>query len=137
MHHLEACDRLPTIVAAFADTVRSVDPATAVPTCPGWDIGKLIRHVGTTHRWAAEMVRTRAGQRLDARTLDLGLPADAAGYPSWITAGGEDLVTTLRNADPDDPMWAWGADQHVRFWSRRMVHEAIVHSADAQFALDR
>jgi uncharacterized protein (TIGR03083 family) len=31
-------------------------------------------------------------------------------------------------------MWAWGADQHVRFWSRRMVHETIVHGADSALA---
>jgi len=25
------------------------------------------------------------------------------------------LVATLLAADPDDEMWAWGRDQHVRF----------------------
>src|SRR5439155_11719350 len=43
----------------------------------------------------------------------------------------------LRAADPDAPMWAWGADQHVRFWSRRMLHETTIHRADAEFAVAR
>ena len=32
-------------------------------------------------------------------------------------------------------MWAWGPDKHVRFWSRRMVHETGVHRVDAELAL--
>jgi uncharacterized protein (TIGR03083 family) len=134
MEHLEACDHLSPLVAAYADAIRGVDTATPVPSCPGWDIRKLTRHLGTTQRWAAEMVRTRATERLDPRSLDLGLPTDDAGYPDWIVAGGEALVATLRDADPDDGMWAWGKDQHVRFWSRRLVHECVVHTADATLA---
>jgi hypothetical protein len=34
-------------------------------------------------------------------------------------------------------MWAWGADQHVRFWSRRQLHETLVHRTDAELALGR
>ena len=31
-------------------------------------------------------------------------------------------------------MWAWGSDQHARFWPRRMLHETTVHRADAELA---
>jgi hypothetical protein len=31
-------------------------------------------------------------------------------------------------------MWAWGADQHVRFWSRRQLHETFVHRLDLELA---
>jgi hypothetical protein len=34
----------------FADRVRGADPSTPVPTCPEWNLGDLIRHVGGTHR---------------------------------------------------------------------------------------
>jgi uncharacterized protein (TIGR03083 family) len=44
-------------------------------------------------------------------------------------------VAGLVSANPDDAMWAWGKDQHVRFWSRRLVHETAVHYADAAIAL--
>lgn len=37
--------------------------------------------------------------------------------------------------DLDAPMWAWGADQHARFWVRRMLFETLVHRVDAQLAL--
>jgi uncharacterized protein (TIGR03083 family) len=134
MQHLEACALLPSVISASAGAIRGADPATPVPTCPGWDLGKLARHVGMTHRWAAELVRTRATERLDPRTLTLELPADPADYADWIDAGGAVLVAALHAADPDDSMWAWGADQHVRFWSRRMLHETVVHTADAMIA---
>lgn len=32
-------------------------------------------------------------------------------------------------------MWAWGADQHARFWVRRMLFETLVHRVDAELAL--
>jgi hypothetical protein len=41
----------------------------------------------------------------------------------------------LRAADPDARMWAWGPDNHVRFWSRRMLHETAVHRVDAELSL--
>jgi len=32
-------------------------------------------------------------------------------------------------------MWAWGADQHARFWPRRMLHETTVHRVDADLSV--
>jgi hypothetical protein len=61
--------------------------------------------------------------------LDRGPPT-----PAWILEGGTGLLTTLRHADPDGVMWAWGADQHVRFWSRRQLHETLVHRIDLELA---
>jgi uncharacterized protein (TIGR03083 family) len=49
----------------------------------------------------------------------------------------EQLVATLRAADPDAEMWTLGRDQRVRFWQRRMVHEAVIHRVDAELALGR
>ncbi len=61
--------------------------------------------------------------------LDRGPPT-----PTWIVEGGTSLLATLRGADPDGAMWAWGADQHVRFWSRRQLHETLVHRIDLELA---
>lgn len=121
-------------IARMADTVRGVDPATRVPTCPDWSLAELVRHTGTVHRWATRMVRDRVTERLEPRTLDLGLPDDQAAYADWLASGAEELVATFVAADPDASMWAWGADQHVRFWPRRMLHETTVHRADVEIA---
>jgi uncharacterized protein (TIGR03083 family) len=137
MNHLEYCDAVAREVETFAARVTGVDPDIPVPTCPGWTIASLIKHAGGVHRWAAAMVRVGATARLDPRTLDLGLPPAATEYPDWLAAGAGPLVTALREAEPDRPMWAWGADQHARFWSRRMLLETTVHRADAELALGR
>jgi uncharacterized protein (TIGR03083 family) len=52
----------------------------------------------------------------------------------WLRDGGRSLVAVLRDADADDAMWAWGTDQHVRFWSRRQLHETFVHRRDLELA---
>jgi uncharacterized protein (TIGR03083 family) len=52
----------------------------------------------------------------------------------WIRDGGRSLLETLRGADPEVPMWSWGADQHVRFWSRRQLHETLIHRSDLELA---
>ena len=137
MDHRRATEHLGAAVTSYAGLITGADLTTPVPTCPGWDLRKVTKHVGTVHRWSAEMVRTRATGRVDTRTLDLGLPAADDELPAWIEAGGHALVATLDAADGDDPMWAWGVDQHVRFWSRRMLHETIAHRNDAELALGR
>jgi uncharacterized protein (TIGR03083 family) len=124
-------------IARFAAAVREVDPSTAVPTCPGWTIAELVKHTGGIHRWVERMVREEAQQRLSPRLLELGLPEDEADYPDWLAGGAEPLVATFRAADPDLPIWAWGADKYARFWPRRMVHETTVHRADGELALGR
>lgn len=137
MDHAAYCDALEREVARFTALVRDVDPATPVPSCPGWDVGKMTKHLGTAHRWSRSLVENRRTEAMDTRSLDLGLPADRADYPGWLQQGGEALVATLRAADPDEPVWAWGADQHARFWSRRMLFETLLHGVDAELALGR
>jgi uncharacterized protein (TIGR03083 family) len=53
----------------------------------------------------------------------------------WLRDGGGMLVDACKGADPDDGMWAWGADQHVRVWPRRMLLETAVHRADLALSM--
>lgn len=122
------------MIRRFAAVAADLDPAARVPTCPDWSVADLTTHVGTVHRWAGNMVAVLAPERIPSSTMDLGVPDDPRERPAWLAAGADPLVETLRSRDPDAPMWAWGADKHVRFWPRRMVHETAVHLADAEFA---
>jgi uncharacterized protein (TIGR03083 family) len=106
-----------------------------VPTCPGWTLADLVEHHGSTHRWVAHVVRQRAQQRIRSREVDVELPDGPAGYPEWLAEGAKSLLATLRATAPDTPLWTWGADRHARFWPRRVLHEAVVHRADAELAL--
>lgn len=131
MDHLAHCDRLAEEVERFAAAVGGLDPTAPVPSCPEWTAYDLALHLGTVHRWAEHLVRVRATERIGASNavVDPGPPT-----PEWLREGGARLVSTLRAADPDEAMWAWGPDQHVRFWSRRQLHETLVHRIDAEVA---
>jgi uncharacterized protein (TIGR03083 family) len=135
MEHEEYCAGIAAEIARMAEVTHGVAPATPVPTCPDWDVAKLIRHTGFVHRWAAAIVATRSTEPLQMNGLDMGLPADPADYPAWLAAGAAPLVTVLRDAGPDTAVWAWGADPRSGWWARRQLHETIVHRADAEVAV--
>ena len=61
-------DRYCAEILAQTDQLRShiedADLAVPVPSCPGWNVGQLLRHLGGAQRWAEATVRTRATQPL-------------------------------------------------------------------------
>jgi uncharacterized protein (TIGR03083 family) len=123
----EYCSELEREVDRFADALANADLTARVPSCPEWTIRDLTKHLGTVHRWAEELVRTRATQRFSLAAMGAVI---VEVDNEWLRSGGHSLVETLRSANPDEPMWAWGADQHVRFWARRQLHETLVHRID-------
>jgi len=135
MDHRRQCDLLAGELDRLAAAVEAADAGAGVPGWPEWSVADLARHVGTVHRWAAHHVRTLSRKRIPSSTLGIEEPEDPGALPGWLRAGGDELLQTLRAADPDAGMWAWGADQHARFWSRRMLHETAIHRADAEQAM--
>ncbi|MFN2625990.1 MAG: maleylpyruvate isomerase family mycothiol-dependent enzyme [Mycobacteriales bacterium] len=128
-------ERLTQEGERFAQLITGAGGDAAVPTCPGWTVRDVSEHVGGLYRWAETMVRTLSPERVPASALDLTTPEDFPGLPDWVRAGLTALVATVRAADPDAPMWAWGSDKHARFWGRRMLFETVVHRADVDYAL--
>jgi uncharacterized protein (TIGR03083 family) len=98
-------------------------------------MSKLVKHTGTVQRWATSIVSSRASSPVDQRSLDLGLPARESDYAGWLATGAEPLAAALRSAGPDAAVWAWGADQSSGWWARRMLHETMMHRADAELAV--
>jgi uncharacterized protein (TIGR03083 family) len=131
MDFTQQCDALEVEIDRFADTLEAVDASLVVPTCPDWAVTDLALHLGTVHRWAEHLVRHRAERRVSIAALGLEPCTINA---EWIREGGQSLLSTLREADPEGPMWSWGADQHVRFWSRRQLHETLIHRSDLELA---
>ncbi|MFF9864478.1 maleylpyruvate isomerase family mycothiol-dependent enzyme [Streptomyces sp. NPDC013953] len=133
--HERFCDVTEEYAARLVATVRDADPATPVPTCPGWTLADLVLHLGATHRWTEHLVRTRATRRVRTDEVPLGLTGEPGTRADWLARGAAACLRTLRAADPDAAMWSHGADPHVRFFSRRLLFEAVVHLADAELAL--
>jgi uncharacterized protein (TIGR03083 family) len=134
------CTEIVTQATLLAATAEAEDLSTPVPTCPGWNLGQLLRHLGGAHRWVESIVRTRAtGPTSDEQVRDL--PAhrddDPAQLAAWVTEGAGELAATLRAAGPGAQVWTpvpGGAPTPV-FYARRMTHETAVHRADATLAL--
>lgn len=129
----------PAAVAAetarFAAVVKGADLATPVPGCPGWTLADLVKHAGSVQRWFSVLLHQRVQQPPRSRDVDLRLPAEQDGYPDWLAASATVAAEAFAATGPDVPMWAWGADQHARFWARRMLFETLLHRTDAESAL--
>jgi uncharacterized protein (TIGR03083 family) len=117
----------------LGDVMRVADPATPVPTCPGWVLRQLLAHVGRGDRWAAEIVRT--GGPVDTRSVADGrAPDDPARAGDWLRAGAELLIAAAAT-DPAKPVWTFLGPRPAAWWVRRRLHESTLHRADAAIAL--
>lgn len=121
---------------AFSDLVRNADEAKPVPTCPGWNLGQLIRHVGRGDRWAAQIVRDRRDDFLDPRSVEGGKPPpDPDDAMSWLHGGAQRLVDAVEFSGVETTVWTFLGPRPANWWIRRRLHEVAVHRADAAIAL--
>ena len=134
MDHLEYCAALEKEIERFANALDLVASDVMVPACPGWFVTDLAHHLGTVHRWAEHLVRFRASEWKASQSMGLN---DGPATSGWIREGGVQLLATLRESDPTASMWAWGPDQRVGWWSRRQLHETLVHRMDVELASGR
>ncbi|OQO92123.1 hypothetical protein B1813_07630 [Saccharomonospora piscinae] len=117
-------------VELLAEAARAAPPVTAVPTCPGWTLSEVVRHVGSVHRaadhWLTEGQSPRRWQRD---------PAPGQTVRGYLRESADLLRRTLARRDASDraATW-WDADPTVGFWCRRMAHETTVHRIDAEQA---
>lgn len=118
---------------AFGALIAAGDPATEVPTCPGWTLQQLFRHVGRGNRWAAQMVADRATENLDPRTVRGGKPPVGQEL-EWLDEGGRLLVSAADDA-ADTEVWTFLGPRPASWWVRRRLHEVLVHGVDAALAL--
>jgi uncharacterized protein (TIGR03083 family) len=120
--------------AGLAEILAEHDQSLPIPTCPEWTLRQLVTHVGRTHRWAAEITRTRSDAFIPFRQVPDGkLPDDHAEQLAWLRAGAALVVDAVREAD-SDLVWTFRGPARADFWIRRMAHETLVHRADAQLA---
>jgi uncharacterized protein (TIGR03083 family) len=123
--------------AQLADIASAHDPDLPVPTCPDWTLRQLVTHVGRVHRWAAEIVSTRATDRIPFDAAPDGkCPAEPAARAAWLNAGAGRVIDAITAAG-DDRVWAFGRLAPASFWARRQAQETMMHRADAELAVGR
>lgn len=137
----------------LAVAARGVPVSVPVPTCPGWTLADLIRHVRQGHDWARTI--------LAARSTELILPGEAPGAAGdgrswservarlgvrktaeephivdpdlrerWLAEGADLLVEAIDGVGLDVPVWAPHGKQNKEFWPRWAMFETAVHRAD-------
>jgi uncharacterized protein (TIGR03083 family) len=126
-------DHLGAIVrsgAALGEAAAAAGLEAKVPTCPGWNITKLVLHQGMVHRWAAANLR---GERDYDTTASQAEGKAAASLLDWYSKGLAALVDTARTTAADAKAMVFLADAPPprRFWARRQAHETTIHSVDA------
>src|SRR2546423_13781629 len=107
------------------------DPTAVVPSCPGWTVADLAAHVGSYHRWAADLLTDASPQPRAPYSLrpDPNLP-----LADWYRANLAFLLEAVDATDPDTPMWSVTVEQRAGAWCRRQAHDTTVHRWDAQNA---
>lgn len=123
--------------ARFVAALKDADLTAAVPSCPGWTLADLVKHTGSVQRWFSGLLHARIQEPPRQRDVDLRLPERQEDYPDWLADSATVAAQAFAATDPDLPMWAWGVDQHARFWARRMLFETLLHRVDAELALGR
>ncbi|WP_347877220.1 maleylpyruvate isomerase N-terminal domain-containing protein [Streptomyces sp. 8K308] len=79
---------------SLRETVRGGDARARVPSCPEWNLGQLVRHVGGTHRWAERCLRAGGAEVWDEQVnkVGSGVTEDLAALDGWLAAGAERLA---------------------------------------------
>lgn len=120
----------------LGELIRAADQSTPVPTCPGWTLEQLFRHVGRGDRWAAQIVRDRMDSFLDFRSVEEGTPPpDVDDAISWLNGGAQRLVDAVEATGAETPVWTFLGPRPANWWIRRRLHENAVHRADAALAV--
>ena len=121
---------------ALGDVIRNADPETPVPSCPGWTMNQLLKHVGRGHRWSAQIIAERRLEPLDPREVRGGKPPeDPDGAIDWLNGGAQLVIDAVNRVGAEFKVWTFIGPRPAGWWIRRRVHEATVHRADAVLAL--
>ena len=132
------CSEIVVQTGLLESAIKGADLSVPVPSCPGWNVGQLLGHLGGVQRWAEMVVRTRAAGPVpdtDFRDRSAGADEDSAAPGPWLAEGAVELAETLREAGPGTPLWTPVPGGTTDFYARRFSHETALHRADATLAL--
>jgi uncharacterized protein (TIGR03083 family) len=137
----EYCAEIVAQAELLSGAIDGADMTVDVPSCPGWNVGQLVRHLGGGQRWVADMVSAAASEMLpDEHFRDLSAYSneDSAVLAPWLLDNATALADALRAAGPDAPVSTGPIPDGVAaFYARRFTHETAIHRADAVLALGK
>jgi uncharacterized protein (TIGR03083 family) len=111
-------------------TAARDDLSIAVPTCPGWTVRDLVRHVAEVYEH--KIACTELGRAPEPWPPEWPANRDPI---EWFDDAHARLLEMFARSGPSTPSATWWPDdQTVGFWARRMAHETAVHRVDAESA---
>jgi uncharacterized protein (TIGR03083 family) len=121
---------LDCLAADFARlrAVVPMDQSAQVPSCPGWTVADLTRHVGEVYLHKTLAMREGAEP-------EQWPPKDLADEEpiALLDRAYADLRHEFATRKPEDLAGSWYTpNQTVGFWIRRMAHETVIHRIDAE-----
>jgi uncharacterized protein (TIGR03083 family) len=130
---MEDARLLDTFAADYARLrdLAARDLAAAVPTCPGWTVADLVRHVAQVYLHKAETIRL-------GHWPEPWPPSGLADEEpvALLVRTHDELIAQFVGHKPTDRAVTWHPpEQTVRFWIRRMAQETVIHRIDAELAL--
>ena len=118
--------------AAFRDAVARIGSDGAVPTCPGWDALKLLRHLSRVYGMALAALRLDPEDQLPDIPV---APKDFTEALSYFDDRLAELNERLSIVDDSGPVWSYVGPVPASWWARRVAHETAIHRLDAEHAL--
>ena len=127
LRYLEALD----LEGKRLSRAASRDLNAAVPACPGWTVGDVVRHTAEVYEHKIACLHW-GGAHPDP--WPPRWPADRDPV-AWFAEAHGRVLEILASTDPAAPSWTWWPpDQTAGFWVRRLAQETAVHRADVQSA---
>jgi uncharacterized protein (TIGR03083 family) len=108
-------------------------PDAPVPSCPGWTVATVVKHIGLVHTWAAGLLRTYPTEAPPFPKAPPEVTPDE--LPDWADTQRDALVRAVRESDGARDVWAFGRPRPASFWWRRQAVETSIHAWDATNAV--
>src|SRR5881227_1264628 len=103
----------------------------AVPSCPGWTVDDVVRHVAMVYVHKVEVLKLGA--------LPDPWPPDFTALASleWYDDARAAILDALEAAGTETQTWTFSPrDRTSAFWYWRMAHETVIHRIDVEQAHD-
>jgi uncharacterized protein (TIGR03083 family) len=117
--------------AARISEVGRMGLTAAVPSCPGWTVDTVLRHVAQVYEHKIEVLRLGA--------LPAEWPPDFSDRETlaWFDAATAGILAALEKSGISAETWTFDPrDTTAAFWYRRMALESVVHRIDVEQAYD-
>lgn len=125
-------DAIATDAARIAAAARR-GLGAKTPSCPGWDVAKVVLHTGLVHRNVCKVVVEGSQEPWNFSSTPRA--PDGEARIAWFEEGAAALVEALGDTDPAVTVWNFvNGPGPAAFWHRRMAHETSIHRHDAESA---